>query len=95
MMKTVRSFFDGEMLPPPALNCAAVPVDFISRTIYTKREDIRTFRKKISAVVASDWRAPDGREAVVVVQLHPEEQHGTVNGDQFAILPRSYKILNN
>ena len=67
--------FDGEMLKPVALKCATQRVEFLSASCYKRVKDSSTFvQEALPCVFHSEWRAPDGRKAAVLVNWTREEQ---------------------
>ena len=65
---THRDFlFDGTLLKPAALTCATKRTAFLSAGCYTRPKDGKAVvQKALPTVLHSEWRARDGREAVVL-----------------------------
>ena len=67
--------FDGEMLAPAKLTCATKRVEFLQTSSYKRPHESKTcVQKALPAVFHSEWRAPDGRRAAVLVNWTREEQ---------------------
>lgn len=66
--------FDGEMLNPAGFACATQPVEFLARMIFTKEDQAKVVRKDVPAILHSCWRAPDGRNALVLVNYTDQPQ---------------------
>ena len=89
--------FDGEMCEPGKMACESRPVDFFVRGCYTKEEKFRSVRQPaVPALLHSVWRAPDGREAVVLVNWTRQvRRYGIcVGGAKFdgSMAPLSWKL---
>ena len=104
MKDTVRFYhgnrdflFDGEMLKPARLECAAKRVEFLQTSSYKRPHRSKSCtQQSLPAVFHSEWRAPDGREAAVLVNWTREPQRysldfGTVR-KAGAIPPLSWKL---
>ena len=67
--------FDGEMLRPAKLACAAKRVAFLKTTSYTRpHKSKECVQNALPCVFHSEWRAPDGRKAAVLVNWTRDEQ---------------------
>ena len=67
--------FDGELLKPAKLRCAAKRVEFLSASCYKRVKDSVTYvQEALPTVFHSEWRAKDGRKAAVLVNWSREEQ---------------------
>ena len=67
--------FDGEMLSPARLECAAKRVEFLRATSYKRPHESKVcVQRALPAVFHSEWRAPDGRKAAVLVNWTREPQ---------------------
>lgn len=83
--------FDGAMLDPGILRCAAKRVDFIKRSCYSKPPDVRTITEPaLETVFASVWQAKDGRRGAVLCNWsrEPQDYAFTAEGQTFkGVLP--------
>ena len=67
--------FDGEMLAPAKLTCATKRVEFLQTSSYKRPYESKTcVQDALPAVFHSEWRAPDGRTAAVLVNWTRDEQ---------------------
>ena len=67
--------FDGEMLKPAKLTCATKRVPFLKTSSYKRpHESKECVQPALPTVFHSEWRAPDGRTAAVLVNWTREEQ---------------------
>ena len=67
--------FDGEMLPPARLACATRRVAFLETSSYTRPHKSKScVQEALPCVFHSEWRAKDGRRAVVLVNWTREAQ---------------------
>lgn len=82
--------FDGEMLAPPVIECAEKPVDFMARFIYTHEDAMKTPRHIRPVVFGSRWRAPDGREATILVNWSREPAECVCDGEKLTLPARSF-----
>ncbi len=58
---------EGTMLPPPKVELADEEIPISRLSIYAgQQEALKEFRKKVPVVLASAWKAPDGRVALAV-----------------------------
>ena len=70
-----KYLFDGEMLDPGRLDCAAMKVDFQQRGIYSAAGEYATATQQaLPTVFHNVWKAPDGSIAAVLVNWSREEQ---------------------
>lgn len=93
--------FDGEMLAPAKFVCAAKRVEFLRASSYKRPHESKVcVQRALPAVFHSEWRAPDGRKASVLVNWTREPQRYGIDFDgteATGVLPaRSWKLhLNN
>ena len=67
--------FDGTMLKPASLKCAAKRVEFLAAGSYKRPRDGKSYvQDALPTVFHSEWRAPDGRTAAILVNWTREEQ---------------------
>ena len=67
--------FDGTMLAPASLECATKRVAFLSAGCYKRPKDGKPHvQKALPTVFHSEWRAPDGRPAAVLVNWTRDAQ---------------------
>ena len=67
--------FDGEMLKPAKLACATKRVPFLKTSSYKRpHESAECVQPALPTVFHSEWRAPDGRTAAVLVNWTREAQ---------------------
>ena len=67
--------FDGELLKPARLVCAAKRVEFLSASCYKRVKDSTTYvQEALPCVFHSEWRSKDGRKAAILVNWTREEQ---------------------
>ena len=86
-----RAFlFDGQMLSPAGFTCATAPVDYLIRSIFTKERECRPRHAALPAVLHSCWQAPDGRQALILVNWTRREQAWRFNGLSGTVPARSY-----
>ncbi|MEA4862487.1 MAG: DUF6259 domain-containing protein [Victivallaceae bacterium] len=71
--------YDGEMLAPPPVECAATSVAFVSRYIFTKEGTYKLARRVMPVLLSSAWRAPDGRKALFLLN-YTDSPHKFVCG---------------
>ena len=89
-----KFLWEGEMLAPGRLDCAAKPVDFMVRGIYTKDGEERRLRDEaVPTVLHSRWRAPDGSVATVAVNWTDEPQRFAFGGRTDELAPKSWVLL--
>ena len=71
-----RNFlFDGEMLSPARLLCNTKRVTFLRTSSYKRPHESKvSVQEALPVVFHSEWRAPDGRKAAVLVNWTKEEQ---------------------
>ncbi len=76
--------FDGMMLKPAKLECAAKRVEFLETSSYKRpHESGVSVQNALPVVFHSEWRASDGREAAILVNWSREEQSYTLTyGDE-------------
>lgn len=64
---------DGTLLPPLDLEVPPVTIPMSRLSIYAGQQDaVKEFTKAVPPVVAAAWQAPDGRVAVVLVNITDE-----------------------
>lgn len=68
----------GEMLAPGTVECTAVEVNCIQRSIFTPPSEIKPFTVSRPAVLHSAWRSPDGRAGLFLFNYTREDQQVTV-----------------
>ncbi|OGV71087.1 MAG: hypothetical protein A2283_21530 [Lentisphaerae bacterium RIFOXYA12_FULL_48_11] len=78
--------FDGEMLSPAGFDCETVNVDFMARMIFTKENQCKVIQKQTPAILHSCWKAPDGKKALIMVNITGNEQKWTFK-DMTGTLP--------
>ena len=67
--------FDGEMLKPAKLSCAARRVEFLQTSSYKRPHKSKVcVQEALPTVFHSEWRAKDGRQAAVLVNWTREPQ---------------------
>jgi hypothetical protein len=67
--------FDGELLKPATLKCAAKRVEFLATSCYKRVKDSATYvQEALPCVFHSEWRAKDGRKAAVLANWTRETQ---------------------
>ena len=67
--------FDGEMLEPAKVECAAKQVDFLSAGCYKRAKDAMCWTQEaLPCVFHSEWQAKDGRKAAILVNWTRDEQ---------------------
>ena len=89
----MQYLFDGEMLAPPEIQCPEREVDFMARFIYTHEDAMQTPRHKRPVIFGSRWRAPDGKEAVILLNWSREEVTFTCDGKELTMPPRSFRKI--
>jgi hypothetical protein len=65
----------GSWIRPPALKVPDMPVDFLVRGIYTLPDKEHVIRRRLPAVLASAWAAPDGRQGLALANISRNPQH--------------------
>lgn len=88
--ENLQYLFDGEMLAPPVIQCPEIEVDFMARFIYTHEDAMKTPRHKRPVIFGSRWRAPDGSEAVILINWSREKTEFTCDGKTLVMEPRSF-----
>lgn len=91
--------FDGEMLKPARFTCATKRVPFLRTSSYKRpHESKECVQPALPTVFHSEWRAPDGRVAAVLVNWTREEQEYEIEfGDvkrRGKLSPLSWRLLN-
>jgi hypothetical protein len=64
----------GAWLRPPRLVVPETPVDFLVRGIYTLPEKEHVIQRRLPAVLASLWAAPDGRQGLALANISRNSQ---------------------
>ena len=90
--------FDGELLDPGRLGCAAKEVKFQRRGIYNPAGEYKTaMQPALPTVFHNVWKAPDGKIAAILVNWTREEQRyelATPNVSATGtIRPRSFTVI--
>ncbi len=67
----------GRWLQPLALDAPEITVDFLVRGIYTSPDKERVVQRRLPAVLASLWAAPDGRQALALANISDCSQRVT------------------
>jgi len=62
----------GAWQRPPALDVPEVEIDFLVRGIYTPPEGEHVIRRRLPAVMASLWAAPDGGLGLALANISPD-----------------------
>lgn len=91
--------FDGEMLKPAKLTCAMKRVPFLRTSSYKRpHESKECVQPALPTVFHSEWRAPDGRVAAVLVNWTREEQEYEIEFGgvkrRGKLSPLSWRLLN-
>ena len=91
--------FDGELLRPAKLDCAAKRVEFLSASCYKRVKDSTTYvQEALPCVFHSEWRAKDGRKAAILVNWTREEQQYELDFEGVkrtgTLAPLSWKLEN-
>ena len=91
--------FDGELLRPAKLDCAAKRVEFLSASCYKRVKDSTTYvQEALPCVFHSEWRAKDGRKAAILVNWTREAQEYELDFDgkkkKGMLAPLSWKLEN-
>ena len=74
--------FDGELLPPATLDCAARKARFLAAGCYKRPKDATSYAQDaLPAIFHSGWKAKDGRTAETLVNWSREEQRYTLRRD--------------
>jgi hypothetical protein len=67
--------FDGEMLPPAKIDCGTARVSFLAAGSYVRPHQAPSFTQNaLPAILHSQWRAPDGRQAAILANWTREKQ---------------------
>jgi hypothetical protein len=64
----------GAWRQPPRLEAPEITVDFLVRGIYTAPEREHVVQRRMPAVLASLWTAPDGRLGLALANISPDAQ---------------------
>ncbi len=64
----------GQWLQPPALDVPEITADFLVRGIYTPPDKEHVVQRRLPAVLASLWAAPDGRQALALANISNRPQ---------------------
>ena len=91
--------FDGEMLKPATLACAARRVEFLSASCYTRPKEAKSHvQEALPCVFHSEWEAKDGRKAAFLVNWTRENQEYALEfcGQRLSgtLAPRTWKICS-
>ena len=91
--------FDGEMLKPATLACAARRVEFLSASCYTRPKEAKSHvQEALPCVFHSEWEAKDGRKAAILVNWTRENQEYALEfcGQRLSgtLAPRAWKICS-
>lgn len=62
----------GAWQRPPPLDVPEVEIDFLVRGIYTPPEGEHVIRRRLPAIMASSWAAPDGRLGLALANISPD-----------------------
>ena len=65
----------GTWLQPPRLEVPETTVDFLVRGIYTLPDRGHVIQRRLPAVLASLWAAPDGRQGLALASISRGSQH--------------------
>lgn len=85
--------FDGEMMNPGQLTVSQIPVRFMCRTIYTKKENFKTWERNLPAILHSVWRSPAGKTALILGNYTGEEQDFEFGAIRGSLEARSWKCI--
>ena len=92
--------FDGKLLKPATLKCATKRAAFLSAGCYTRPKDGKAIvQKALPAVLHSEWRARDGREAAVLANWTMEPQtyqldFGCCKTVSWTLSAREWQLVN-
>jgi hypothetical protein len=82
--------FDGTMLSPDGFKCDEREVEFMVRTIFTKKENSRIIKKAVPAVLHSCWQAPSGEKVLFAVNYTGAKQRWEYLGKSGVLMPQSW-----
>jgi len=85
--------FDGEMMNPGTLKVSEIPVKFMTRSIYTKKEDFKSWERIFPAILHSVWRSPDGKSVLILGNYTQEEQSFEFKRIHGSMPPRSWRCI--
>ncbi len=64
----------GRWLQPPELEVPEITVAFLVRGIYTRPDEEEVIQRRMPAVLASQWMAPDGRRGLALTNISDRPQ---------------------
>ncbi len=64
----------GDLLPPGELACRTKDIVFVQRFIFTKPGEETFLTRPHPAVLHSEWQAPDGRQALILINYGRQEE---------------------
>jgi hypothetical protein len=82
----------GEMMPSPQIECPVESVKFLSRTIYTKPENIREVYKNMPVIMASAWKSEKNHYCIILVNFSRSPADVKVSID---LSKYGFKSINN
>jgi hypothetical protein len=77
---------------PPRLVVPETPVDFLVRGIYTPPDKEHVIQRRLPAVLASLWAAPDGRQGLALANISRDSQHIAWRSEGASTGQRTYLI---
>ena len=85
--------YDGQMLNPGELKCQQVEVSFLHRATFTTEENSTVRKRMLPAVMHSCWRAPNIKEALVMVNYTSQEQQCEFQGKSYTLPARTPMLV--
>jgi len=81
--------YDGTLLDPSGFECRNIPVKFLQRGLFTTEEKKNIMLRERPAVFHNLWQAPDGRQALILINYTRQEQQCRWHNREFNLPPRS------
>ncbi len=82
----------GRWLRPPDLDVPEITVEFLVRGIYTPPDEEHVVRRRMPAVLASQWVAPDGRRGLALANISDRPHYITWRVEDAGAGRRVYRI---
>jgi hypothetical protein len=85
--------YDGRLLAPGDFECKTEKFGFLQRGLFTTEEKHTILFKELPVILHSRWEAPDGRQALVMINFTAHPQKCIADGTEYQMPARSCKII--
>jgi len=85
--------YDGRLLAPGNFECKTEKIGFLQRGLFTTEEKHTILFKELPVILHSRWEAPDGRQALVMINFTAHPQKCIADGTEYQMPARSCKII--